>query len=60
MGDNDGMIQSVDALREVVLVNGELMWQVSGGGVCVHSKSGAEAMELFRAQCQRKGIWVDQ
>ncbi len=41
---------------EVIIHNGEPIWQVCGGGVCSRHKSGLRALELFYVQCQAKGI----
>lgn len=58
MEQHDGMPQSVYPVIEVVIVNGEPMWQVCGGGVCVRNKAGKRALEMFWAVCQSKGLQV--
>ncbi|MEB3275379.1 MAG: hypothetical protein VKM92_00275 [Cyanobacteriota bacterium] len=56
MEQQRGMSQSVYPVLEVVAVNGEPIWQVSGGGICARNHSGARALELFDALCRSKGI----
>lgn len=60
MEQQDGLPQSVYPLIEVVIINGEPIWQVCGGGICVRNRSGSRALELFYAQCQSKGLQVPQ
>jgi hypothetical protein len=60
MEQHDGMPQSVYPLIEVVIENGEPVWQVCGGGLCVRNRAGARALELFYAQCHSKGLAVPQ
>lgn len=43
-------------ILEVVIVDGEPVWQVSGGGITVRAKGGMRALELFWAQCSSKGV----
>lgn len=54
------MPQSVYPMIEVVEEDGQPMWQVCGGGVCVRNKSGKRALEMFWALCQAKGLPVPQ
>lgn len=41
---------------EVVIRNGQPIWQVCGAGLCVEEKSGSRAMDAFRALCCSRGI----
>ncbi len=45
---------------EVIIDNGEPIWQVCGSGVCSRHRSGLRALELFYAKCQAKGVQPPQ
>lgn len=48
--------QSVYPLIEVVIRDGQPVWQVSGAGITVHAQGGKRALELFWAACAAKGL----
>jgi hypothetical protein len=56
------MPQSEDVypMIEVIMSNGEPIWQVCGGGICTRHRSGASALELFYVKCQSKGLTLPQ
>jgi hypothetical protein len=56
------MPQSEDVypVIEVIVDNGEPIWQVCGSGVCSRHRSGARALELFYAKCHAKGVTLPQ
>jgi hypothetical protein len=60
MEQENGMPQSVYPLIEVVVENGQPMWQVCGSGLCVRNKAGSRALEMFWALCQSRGLPVPQ
>jgi hypothetical protein len=45
---------------EVIIDNGEPIWQVHGGGVTSRHRSGLRALELFYAKCHAMGLKVAQ
>jgi hypothetical protein len=45
---------------EVIAIDGQPVWQVCGGGICVRSRGGHRALELFWAQCRSRGLPVPQ
>lgn len=42
--------------REVVIRDGQPIWRVCGGGICVEEHSGVRAMEALRAMALSHGI----
>ena len=52
--------EDVYPVIEVIIENGEPIWQVCGSGVCSRHKSGQRALELFYVKCQTKGIELPQ
>ena len=56
MTPRDGSLQSDDPVLSVVSVNGEPIWQVCGGGYCVRSRSGPQALDLLRALLLSRGV----
>lgn len=60
MAQENGMPQSVYPMIEVVVEDGQPMWQVCGAGLCVRNKAGKRALEMFWALCQAKGLPVPQ
>lgn len=51
-----GSDQSVYPQIEVVIRDGQPIWQVSGAGITVHAQGGKRALELFWATCAAKGL----
>lgn len=51
-----GSDQSVYPIIEVVIRDGQPVWQVSGGGITVYAQGGKRALELFWAECASKGL----
>ena len=45
---------------EVVIHDGQPVWQVSGAGIVVHAQGGKRALELFWAACASKGLQPPQ
>lgn len=41
---------------EVVIRDGQPVWQVCGAGMCVEERSGRRAMDAFLALCASRGI----
>lgn len=55
-----GSDQSVYPMIEVVIHDGQPVWQVSGAGIVVHAQGGKRALELFWAACASKGLQPPQ
>lgn len=45
-------------VMEVVVVDGEPVWQVSGRGMTVRAKGGHQALERYWALCRTNGLPV--
>jgi hypothetical protein len=52
--------EDVQPIIEVIIDNGEPIWQVHGGGITSRHRSGLRALELFHAKCQAQGLTVAQ
>lgn len=42
--------------QEMIIRDGQAIWQVCGAGMCVEDASGTRAMATFRALCAGRGI----
>jgi hypothetical protein len=45
---------------QVVCIDGEPIWQITGYGLCVHEHCGQRAWDVFRAQCRSRGLPVPE
>lgn len=52
--------QSVYPTIEVVVRDGQPIWQVSGAGMVVHAHAGHKALERYWALCRTNGLDVPQ
>lgn len=60
MNSGDGIEQSDQSYPDLHVVNvrGEPLWEVCGAGVCVRSRSGSRAVEMFLWLCRSRGLKV--